>query len=50
MVTLEYAENKLDEAIKNGTHDDIIYWRGYRDAIKSFSQHSDETVDSYNLQ
>lgn len=35
MVTLEYAENKLDEAIKNGIHDDIVYWCGYRDAVKA---------------
>lgn len=31
---LAYAEKKLDEAIRNGTQEDIHYWRGYRDAMQ----------------
>lgn len=30
---LAYAEKRLDEAIRNGTNEDIHYWRGYRDAV-----------------
>ena len=30
---LNYAEMKLDEAILNSSKEDILYWRGYRDAV-----------------
>lgn len=32
MNVLKEAEERLEEAIENGTHDDFVYWRGYRDA------------------
>lgn len=35
MITLDYAKKRLDEAIRNGTQEDIYYWRGYRDAVKA---------------
>lgn len=31
---LVYAENKLDEAIRNRQTEDILYWRGYRDGVQ----------------
>lgn len=31
---LAYAEKKLAEAIENGTAEDIVYWRGYRDGTQ----------------
>lgn len=30
---LNYAEMKLDEAIRNGTTKDVAYWQGYRDGV-----------------
>lgn len=32
-MTLQEAERRLENAIKNGTADDVNYWRGYRDAL-----------------
>lgn len=32
MMTLEQIESRLADSIKNGTPDDVNYWRGYRDA------------------
>ena len=32
---LEYAEEKLDEAIKSGPLVDINYWSGYLDGIRA---------------
>lgn len=32
---IEYAENKRNEAVSNGTIQDIVYWNGYLDALKA---------------
>ena len=37
---LEYAENKLDEAVQNGTVMDINYWSGYLDGIRACMRRS----------
>ena len=38
MTRLDEAERRLDDVIKNGTDDDISYWRGYRDALRAMEQ------------
>lgn len=32
---IKYAEDKRDDAISNGTMNDLIYWNGYLDALKA---------------
>lgn len=32
---IAYAEAKRDEAIENGEQRDILYWKGYIDALKA---------------
>jgi hypothetical protein len=32
---IKYAEDKRDDAISNGTLNDIVYWNGYLDALKA---------------
>lgn len=39
---LDYAEKKLDEAIRNGTVYDQTYWRGYRDGVKRAVENEEE--------
>ena len=59
MTKLEEAERRLDDSIKNGTDDDIQYWRGYCDAVKAMElpnapltlnelQGMDEPFEDYN--
>ena len=52
MSLLEKAKERLEEAIENGTHDDVIYWRGYRDAAKRAAenakrQHPDSVIAQF---
>ena len=35
---LKYAESKRDEAISNGTLNDIVYWNGYIDGIRAIQR------------
>ena len=30
---IAYAEGRLDEAIKNNSTEDILYWRGYKQGL-----------------
>lgn len=30
---IAYAEGRLDEAIKNKSNEDILYWRGYKQGL-----------------
>lgn len=32
---IKYAEAKRDEAVSNGTLNDIVYWNGYLDGLKA---------------
>lgn len=32
---IKYAEARRDEAISNGTVNDIVYWNGYVDGLKA---------------
>lgn len=32
---LNYAEMKLDEAIRNSSKEDILYWHGYCDGVRA---------------
>ena len=40
---LEYAEEKLDEAVQNGTVIDINYWSGYCDGIRACIRETERT-------
>ena len=30
---IAYAEGRLDEAIKNNSPEDVLYWRGYKQGL-----------------
>lgn len=32
---IKYAEGRRDEALGNGTINDIVYWNGYIDGLKA---------------
>ena len=32
---IEYAEAKRNDAVSNGTVNDIVYWNGYLDGLKA---------------
>jgi hypothetical protein len=32
---IEYAEAKRNDAVSNGTINDIVYWNGYLDGLKA---------------
>lgn len=32
---IKYAEARRDDAISNGTMNDIVYWNGYVDGLKA---------------
>jgi hypothetical protein len=32
---IKYAEDKRDDAVSNGTLNDIVYWNGYLDGLKA---------------
>lgn len=32
---IKYAEARRDEAISNGTINDVVYWNGYIDGLKA---------------
>lgn len=35
---IKYAEGKRDEAVTNGTLNDVVYWNGYVDGIKAIKR------------
>ena len=32
---IEYAEAKRNDAVSNGTINDVVYWNGYLDGLKA---------------
>ena len=32
---IKYAEARRDEALSNGTINDVVYWNGYIDGLKA---------------
>lgn len=32
---IEYAESRRDDALINGTINDVVYWNGYIDGLKA---------------
>lgn len=42
---LKYAQNRRDEAISNGTINDVIYWNGYLDGLKRALKETETNVE-----
>lgn len=43
---IEYAKNRLDDACKNGTYEDCIYWVGYLDCAKKVKKKWEEQKEN----
>lgn len=35
---IKYAEGRRDEAVGNGSINDVLYWKGYVDGLKSVKE------------